>query len=125
MVAPYSGACELVRGLDCRFWRAVQPEHRCLRGVSTRGTGQPGADTKQTLFEENTLKKRVLVSQHQALVSSAAVGGLQTGEVGFMGANGVLELFDVLGSTLAESRLSLAVSLLALLRRCVDLEGRQ
>lgn len=76
------------------------------------------------LLEENALKQRVLVSQHQTLVRSGAVGSVQVGQRLFLNADSLLKLFDVLGPALAESCLSLAVALLALLCGRIDLEQR-
>jgi hypothetical protein len=68
-----------------------------------------------TFFEKNSLKERVLVSEHQAFVSSIAVGGLEVVQIRFVHPNGFLELFDILGPALAKRGLCLSVSLLALL----------
>lgn len=74
-----------------------------------------------TLFQQNPLKKRVLVAQHQALVGSMAMGSLEVSQVLLMGADGLLELLDVLGSALTKSSLGLTVPLLSLLRCRIDL----
>lgn len=74
------------------------------------------------LLEEDALKQRVLVSQHQTLVRSSTVGSVQISQRLFLNTDGLLKLFDVLGPPLAESCLSLAVALLALLRGRIDLE---
>lgn len=73
-----------------------------------------------TFFKENALEQRVLVTQHQALISRVPVGRLKVGEVLLMGANGLLQLLDVLGSPFSESRLSLPVSLLPFFRGRID-----
>jgi len=49
------------------------------------------------------------------------MGGLKAVQVLFVHSDGLLKLFDVLGSSFAESGLGLAVPLLPLLRRGVDL----
>ena len=85
---------------------------------STLADGKGG---RLTLLQEDTLKKGVLVAQHQALVSGSAVGRLEALQVALMDADGLLELLDVLGATLAEGSLGLAVALLALLRGRIDL----
>jgi hypothetical protein len=50
-----------------------------------------------------------------------SMSSLEVGQVLLMGSDGLLELLDVLGPALTEGRLCLAVSLLPLLRRRVDL----
>jgi len=66
-------------------------------------------------FEENALKQRVLVTEHQTLVCRVPMGGLEIGQVLLMGTDGLFELLDVLGSPFPESCLCLAVSLFPLL----------
>lgn len=53
------------------------------------------------------------------------MGSIQIGQCLLLNTDCLLELLDVLGSPLAESRLSLAVPLLALLCGRIDLEHRQ
>jgi hypothetical protein len=65
-----------------------------------------------TLLKKNALEQRVLVAEHQALISGVAMSGLEVGQVLLMGANSFLELLDVLGSPFPESRLGLPVPLL-------------
>lgn len=49
------------------------------------------------------------------------MSSLEVSQVLLMGSDGLLELLDVLGPALTEGRLCLAVSLLPLLRRRIDL----
>lgn len=74
-------------------------------------------------LEEDTFQKRVLVTQHQALVRSMAVGRLQVVEILLMDTDRLLQLLDVLCSPFTESCLSLAVTLFALFRSRIDLRG--
>lgn len=78
-------------------------------------------DGARTLLEQDALEQRVFVPQHQTLVGGGAVGGLEIVEVRLVDTDSLLELLDVLGATLAERGLSLAVPLLAFLRGGVDL----
>jgi hypothetical protein len=75
-----------------------------------------------SLFKKNTLKKRILVSKHQTLIGSSAVGRLEVVKVGLMDANGLFELFYVLCSTFSESSLSLSVPLLSLFGSRINLD---
>lgn len=52
------------------------------------------------------------------------MGGLEVVEVGLVDANGLLELLDVFRATFSEGGLSLAVPLLSLLGRGIDLAKR-
>lgn len=70
---------------------------------------------KRTLFKQDPLQQGVLVSEHEALICRASVGGLEAVEVRLMDSDGLLELLDVLSAALTESRLGLSVPLLALL----------
>jgi hypothetical protein len=74
-----------------------------------------------TFFEENALKKRILVTQHQAFICSSAMILLQGLQRFFIALDGGLELANVLCATLAKGGLGLSVALLTLLRSCVNL----
>jgi len=74
-----------------------------------------------TLFEQNALKQRVLIPQHEAFVGGSPMALLETGKRVFVLLDGGLELLDVLCSPLSERGLCLSVALLSLLRGCVDL----
>jgi hypothetical protein len=76
-----------------------------------------------TFFEQDTLEQRVLIAQHQALVSSRTVTLLQRAEGIFVLLDRRFKLLDVLCSPLSERGLSLSIPLLAFLRRCVDLRN--
>jgi hypothetical protein len=73
-----------------------------------------------TFFKKNTLEERILIPEHQTLISSRAMSSLKVIQIWLMHPNSFLELLDVLCAALTEGRLSLAVALLALLRCCVD-----
>lgn len=77
------------------------------------------------LLEEDALQQGVLVSQHETLVRSRAMSGIEVGECLLLHTYGLLELLDVLGASLTESSLRLPISLLPLLRRRIDLSHRQ
>ena len=67
------------------------------------------------LLKKDSLEERILVAEHQTLIGSCAVGRLKVVEVGFMDADGLFQLLDVLCASLTESSLGLSVSLLAFL----------
>lgn len=71
-------------------------------------------------LKQDTLKKRVLVAQHQALICGATMCGLEVVQIRLVDSDSLFELFDILGSPFSEGGLRLAVSLLAFLRRSVD-----
>lgn len=73
-----------------------------------------------SFFEENTLQQRVLVAQHQTLVSGTSVSRLQVGKIRLMDSNRLFQLLDVLCATLSESSLCLTVPLLSFFRCCID-----
>lgn len=93
---------------------------RRAKGWATGLGLQFGLDV-DALLKKDPLQERVFVAEHQALVSSRAVGGLQVVKVGLMDADSLFQLLDVLSASLAESSLSLSVSLLALFRGSIDL----
>jgi hypothetical protein len=68
-----------------------------------------------TFFEENALKKRVLIPEHETLVGGRPMGGLKALKIPFVDADGLLELLDVFGPAFSEGSLGLPVSLLPLL----------
>lgn len=72
------------------------------------------------LLKKNALQERVLVAEHQTFIGSCSMGTLQIVQVGLMHANSLLELLDVLSTTLSESGLRLAIALLAFLRSSVN-----
>ena len=76
---------------------------------------------KHTFLQQDPLEERVLVTEHQAFVGRAAVTLLQVLQRVFMMLDRTLELLDILGTTLAESGLRLAIALFALLRGSVYL----
>jgi hypothetical protein len=86
---------------------------RAKRRTASFGA-QLGLDIN-ALLEQDTLQKRVLVTQHQTLIRGMAVGRLQVVEILLMNTDRLLQLLDVLGPPLAEGSLSLAVALLSLL----------
>lgn len=73
-----------------------------------------------SLFEKNTLEKRVLVSKHQTLIGGSAVSRLEVVEVGLMDADGLFELLYVFSSAFTKSSLSLSVPLLSLFGSRID-----
>jgi hypothetical protein len=74
-----------------------------------------------TFLQQDAFQKRVFVTQHQTLVGGMAMGSLKVGQILLMSPDGFLELLDVLGPALSESRLSLTVPLFSLLGSCIDL----
>lgn len=68
-----------------------------------------------TFLEKNSLKKRVLVPEHQAFVGGIAMSRLEVVQIGLVHADGFLKLFDVLSTALTKRSLGLPVSLLTLL----------
>ena len=83
----------------------------------------PREADRLTFFQHDTLKQRVLVAQHQALVGRRTVTLLERAESIFVLLDRRLQLLDVLGSTFSERGLSLPVPLLSFLGSCVDLEN--
>jgi hypothetical protein len=77
--------------------------------------GEPRSTRRLTLFQENALQQRILVPEHQTLISSSTVALLESLERFLMMLDGRFELLDVLCSSLTERCLRLAISLLALL----------
>lgn len=74
-----------------------------------------------TLLQQNPFQQRILVSQHETLVSSGAMALLQTLKLFFMVFDRGLQLFDILRPPLSEGRLCLAVPLFSLFRCGIDL----
>ena len=68
-----------------------------------------------TFLFQDTLKQRILVSQHQTLICSISVALLQRLKRVLVVLDSLLQLFDVLCSSFAESCLSLSVALLPFL----------
>lgn len=68
-----------------------------------------------TFLQENSLEQRILVPEHQALISGGTMTLLEGPQSVFVLLDRCLELLDVLGSTFPERRLGLSVALLALL----------
>ena len=98
-----------------------------LRHMSGTQVGATSLCTKfglniDSLLKKNTLKQRVLVSKHQALIGGGAVSRLEVMEVGLMDADGLFELLYVLSSTFTEGSLSLSVPLLSLFGSRIDLD---
>jgi hypothetical protein len=83
----------------------------------------PREADRLTFFQQDTLKQRVLVAQHQALVGRRTVTLLERAQSIFVLLDRRLQLLDVLGSTFSERSLSLPVPLLSFLGSCVDLEN--
>lgn len=105
------------RRLDQVLWHVSR-----AKGRTTRLGAEFSLDIDPFL-KENTFQERVLVAQHQTLICSMTVGGLQVVEILLMDTDGLFQLLDVLGSPLTEGRLSLAVALFPLLRSCIDLRN--
>lgn len=74
-----------------------------------------------TLFKKDSLQEGVLITKHQTLVGSSAVGRLEAVKVGLMDADSFLELLDIFGSSLSEGCLRLSIALLALFGGSIDL----
>lgn len=74
-----------------------------------------------TLLEQDALKQRVLVPEHQALVGGVPVGSLQVVQVLLVHPDRLFELLDVFGASFAEGGLCLAVPLLTFLGRSINL----
>ena len=77
--------------------------------------GQGPDSKRRTLLQQDSLKKRILVAEHETFVSGTTVTLLQGLQRLFMVLDGGFELLDVLGAPLSERSLSLPVPLLALL----------
>lgn len=73
------------------------------------------------LLKKDALKQGVLVSQHETLVRCSPMGRIEVRQCLLLDTDGLLELLDVLRTSLPESSLSLAVPLFSLLSGCVDL----
>jgi len=98
---------------------ATRPAHQCLDsgqlGRWEKEMAGQGPDSKRrTLLQQDSLKKRILVAEHETLIRGAAVALLQRLQCLFMVLDGGLELLDVFGATLSERSLCLPVPLLAL-----------
>lgn len=76
--------------------------------------GRPGT-SRHTFLQENSLEQRILVPEHQALISGRTMTLLEGPQSVFVLLDRCLELLDVLGSTFSERRLGLSVALFALL----------
>jgi hypothetical protein len=74
-----------------------------------------------TFLEEDSLKQRILVTKHETFVCCISVALLQCLQRLFVSLDRCFELLDVLCSSLSKSGLSLAVSLLSLLRGSIYL----
>lgn len=95
--------------------------HHVLGHMRGAEIGTPGLSLKlgldiNALFQENTLQEGILISQHQALFCSTAVGGLQVRQIRFMNPNRIFELLDIFSAPLSKCRLCLAVPLFAFFR---------
>jgi len=84
--------------------------YRCIIS-KCRASGQEAC---LTLLKQDALKQRVLVAQHQALISGMPVGSLEVCQILLMSANSLFELLDILGAAFPESSLGLTVPLLSL-----------
>lgn len=78
-------------------------------------------NVRLTPFVQDPLIERNLVPQHHAFIGRTTMALLHILQRILMMLDRCLELLDILGSTLAKSRLCLAIPLLALFRSCVDL----
>lgn len=124
LVAVSLPAYGLDRSWDCHVWPEAQPAHRYLGihvsilyyEVMLRIVG-----SLLTLLEQNALQQRILVSQHEALIHCRSVSCIEVVETVFLDTDGRLELLYILGTSLTEGSLSLPVTLLSLLRGCIDL----
>jgi hypothetical protein len=76
-----------------------------------------------TFLKQDPFQERILVSQHETLVSCTPMGGLQVVKIGLMHPDGLFQLLDVLRSAFSKRSLSLAVTLLPLFGSGIDLEG--
>lgn len=74
-----------------------------------------------TLLQQDSLEKGVLIAKHQTFISRMSMALLQALQRVFMLLDGSFQLLNVLGPPLAESSLGLAVALLPLLGRCIYL----
>jgi hypothetical protein len=100
--------------------------HHILGHMSWAEIGAAGFSSElslhiNTLLEQDTLKQRVLIAQHQTFVGSCAMRCLQVVKIGFVNTNGLFKLLDVFGSTFSKSSLCLSVALLTFFRGGVDL----
>lgn len=89
----------------------------CLRLARYKSGRRP-----YTFLEQDPLKQRVLISQHEALIRRRAMALLQICQVLLMLLDSCLELLDVLCTSFSESSLCLSVALLAFLRRSIYLD---
>lgn len=85
------------------------------------GTGDGPGSQQRTLLQQDSLKKRILVTEHETFISRTTVTLLQSLQCLFMVLDGGLELLDVFGAPLSECSLSLPIPLLALLGCGIDL----
>lgn len=74
------------------------------------------------LLEQNALKQRVFVPQHEALISCGAMSSIEIGQGLLLDTDCLLQLLDVLCPPFSESSLRLSVPLLPLLCSSVDLQ---
>ena len=120
LVVVHGGGYTSVREQGYQSSSATRPAHQCLDNGQLeqghdRGTrGGPGGG-RRTLLQQDSLKKRILVAEHETFVSGTTVTLLQGLQRLFMVLDGGLELLDVLGAPLSERSLGLPVPLLALL----------
>ena len=75
-----------------------------------------------TFFQENSLQKRVLVTEHQTLICRAAVTLLKRLERLLIVFDGGLELLDIFRPPFTKRGLRLSVSLLSFFRRGIYLQ---
>lgn len=126
LAAVHGGGYTSVREQGYRSSSATRPAHQCLdKGQLEQGheggtRGGPGS-RQRTLLQQDSLKKRILVAEHETFVSGTTVTLLQGLQRLFMVLDGGFELLDVLGAPLSERRLGLPVPLLALLGRGIYL----
>lgn len=73
------------------------------------------------LLEENALQQRVFVSQHETLICCCTMSRIEVGQGLLLDADGLLELLDILCTSLSESSLCLPIPLLPLLCGRIDL----
>jgi hypothetical protein len=103
----------LGQDVDCQSSLVTPLGHQFLQTVNVWPVLLP--DKERTFLQQYSLQKRVLISQHEALIRRASMCSLQVVKVGFMDSNRLLQLLDIFRPALSKSRLCLTVSLFAFL----------
>ena len=110
-----------VREQGYRSSSATRPAHQCLGGGQYVVKSGCQCIWGPTLFQQDSLEKRILVAEHQTFICGAAMALLQCLQCLLMVLDGGLELLDVFGAPLTERSLRLPIPLLALFRRGINL----